>query len=308
MVKKKLLSILNYQGFSDTGIKMELETESSELASQSVEDSIGLLIEQGNIEVPILPEVANKTLIMAQSAESNAMDVANLIQSDQSLAGHVMRIANSAAYTPLANLVSLQQAVARLGMGVMSEIALTAAIGTKFFHTPGYDGYVATVWQHAIATSQWAKEIARHCRGNVEVAFLAGLLHSIGRPTTLQIILEQAKSQQLILEDEDVHRLEDVFCQKVRDVVISEWKMPSLVVQAISGYEDGDSVLASHQNAAIVSAAVIFANNMLDTDSSGINEPLNLTILSSLNLYEDDVAALLAKTEIVQARLQGLSL
>jgi putative nucleotidyltransferase with HDIG domain len=285
---------------------MALETQLDELASQSVEKTIELLIEKGNIEVPILPEVANKTLIMAQSAESNAMDIANLIQSDQSLAGHVMRIANSAAYTPLANLVSLQQAVARLGMGIMSEIALTAAIGTKFFHTPGYDGYVETVWQHAIATSQWAKEIARHCRGNVEVAFLAGLLHSIGRPTTLQIILEQAKSQQIALSEEKVHHLEDTFCQKVRDVVVSEWKMPALVVQAISGFEEDDSVLASHQNAAIVSAAVSFANNMLDTENTD-SEWLNLSTLTSLNLYEDDVEALLAKTEIIKARLQGLS-
>jgi hypothetical protein len=42
-------------------------------------------------------------------------------------------------------------------MRVISEIALTAAIGAKMFNTPGYETYVAGVWHHALATSLWAK-------------------------------------------------------------------------------------------------------------------------------------------------------
>ena len=153
-----------------------MSTEGNTLSSQAqlLAEPLEHLINRGGIEVPMLPEVANKALLLAQNSDSDASEMAQLIQSDQSLAGHVMRIANSAAYTPMSNLVSLQQAIARLGMGVISEIALTAAIGAKMFNTPDYESYVASVWRHALATSLWAKEVARHCRSNVEVAFFSG--------------------------------------------------------------------------------------------------------------------------------------
>ncbi len=38
----------------------------------------------------MLPEVANKALSLAQDPNSDASEMAQLIQSDQSLAGHVM--------------------------------------------------------------------------------------------------------------------------------------------------------------------------------------------------------------------------
>jgi HD-like signal output (HDOD) protein len=214
-------------------------------ASHSLEDSLRQIINRGEIDVPMLPEVANKALLLAQNPESDATEMAKLIQSDQSLAGHVMRIANSVAYTPLSNLVSLQQAVARLGMTIISEIALAAAIGAKMFKTPGYEDYVAGIWQHALATSLWSKEVARHCRSNVEVAFLAGLLHSIGRPAVLQTILELADKQTILLTADQVHQLENKYCQQVSEAVVHKWQMPALVIEAVCAYTDYNSALTA---------------------------------------------------------------
>jgi HD-like signal output (HDOD) protein len=126
---------------------MNTETIELSIESQRIAQMLASLIEGKLIDVPMLPEVANKALILSQDPESDASAMAKLDQSDQSLAGHVMRIANSVAYTPLTNLVSLQQAVARLGMGIISEIALSASIGAKLFKTPGYEQHIAAQWQ-----------------------------------------------------------------------------------------------------------------------------------------------------------------
>jgi len=274
---------------------------------QSVEESLKQLINRGGIEVPMLPEVANKALLLAQNPDSDAGEMAQLIQSDQSLAGHVMRIANSAAYTPMSNLVSLQQAIARLGMGVISEIALAAAIGAKIFHTPGYEAYVAGVWRHALATSLWSKEIARQCRSNVEVAFLAGLLHSIGRPAVLQTILELAHSQNITLSNNEIHQLENTYCQQVSQAVVNKWQMPTLVIEAVTSYTDHRSSLAVENHAAQIIAGSKFATNMLDPESFNKEVLLALPVFETLNLYQDEVEKLLEKTDVVTARLEGLS-
>jgi HD-like signal output (HDOD) protein len=286
-----------------------MSTEGNTLSSQAqlLAEPLEYLINRGDIEVPMLPEVANKALLLAQNPDSDSIEMAQLIQSDQSLAGHVMRIANSAAYTPMSNLVSLQQAVARLGMGVISEIALAAAIGAKMFNTPGYEDYVSGIWRHALATSLWAKEVARHCRSNVEVAFLAGLLHSIGRPAILQTIIELAKKEQIVLTQQDIHQLENTYCHRLSEAVVNLWKMPSLVVEAISTYTDYNKTLTTSTQAAQLTIGARFASYMLMPERLDKETLFILPALSTLNLYQDEVEKLLNQTDAIKARLEGLS-
>lgn len=290
-----------------SGKFMNSETHVLSSQAQAVADALEQLIETGGIEVPMLPEVANKALMLAQSAGSDASEMAQLIQSDQSLAAHVMRIANSVAYTPMANLVSLQQAIARLGMGVISEIALSASMGTKLFNTPGYEDYVAKKWRHALATGLWSKEIARHCRSNVELAFLAGLLHSIGGPTVLQAILDIDKQQQTSLSLDDVLKLESQFAQKVTETVITTWKMPTLVIEAICYYADYNNAPTAVNQAALVNAGAECATHMLSPETVNKERLLTLPAMVTLNLYQDEIEKLLNQSDVISGRLEGLS-
>lgn len=286
---------------------MNSETLVLSSQAQDVAEALEQLIDTDGIEVPMLPEVANKALILAQNPDSDATEMAQLIQGDQSLAAHVMRIANSVAYTPMANLVSLQQAIARLGIGVISEIALSASMGTKLFNTPGYEDYVAKKWRHALATGLWSKEIARHCRSNVELAFLAGLLHSIGGPTVLQTILDIAKQQQITLSLDDVLKLESRFSKKVTETVVTTWKMPTLVIEAICYYTDYNNAPTAVNQAALVNAGAEYATHMLLPEIVDKETLLALPVMVTLNLYQDEIEKLLSQSDIVSGRLEGLS-
>ena len=130
------------------------------------------LLDTGNIVVPILPECAQQVMTLTQDPESDAEQLANIIQRDPSLGGHVMRIANSAAYTPNSNLVSIQQAITRLGMSEISQIAISIALNGKTFTAHGFDHEITAIWQEALATALWSKEISRAIRNNVEAAFM----------------------------------------------------------------------------------------------------------------------------------------
>lgn len=280
----------------------------SELSSkgQQIAALLASQIELEQIDVPMLPEVANKALRLTQDPDSTAAAMANLIQSDQSLAAHVLRIANSVAYTPLADLVSLQQAVARLGMGVMSEIALSASVGAKLFNTPDYEPYVAKQWQHALATGLWAKEIARATRSNVEVAFLAGLLHSIGRPAVLQAILDLINLHEVPLSEAEVLALESQYQHETSKMVINSWEMPSLVTAAVAYYPDYQNASTAVTKAAQVNLAIQYAAHMLDPDKIEEADLLSSPALAALNIYQDEAEALLAKSESVAEKCQEL--
>jgi HD-like signal output (HDOD) protein len=274
---------------------------------QQIAALLAAQIEKKEIDVPMLPEVAHKALRLTQDPDSTATAMANLIQSDQSLAAHVMRIANSVAYTPLANLVSLQQAVARLGMGAMSEIALAASVGAKLFNTPGYEAYIAQQWQHALATGLWAKEIARQTRSNVEVAFLAGLLHSIGRPAVLQTILDLAELHEIALSEQEISELESSYQHATSEMVVNSWEMPSLVTAAIAHYPNYENAPVASKQAAQINLAILYASHMLDPDQIEESELLTSPALTILNIYQDEAEALLAKSESVAEKCQELS-
>jgi HD-like signal output (HDOD) protein len=90
-------------------------------------------IDSGSLDLPLLSDTAAKVMELCGDASCDARRLAELIQRDQGLAGHVLRVANSAAYAPTERIVSLQQAVSRMGLTAMRDIALAIAIRGKVF-------------------------------------------------------------------------------------------------------------------------------------------------------------------------------
>lgn len=268
---------------------------------------IETLIDEGNIEVPMLPEVANKAVTIAQDPDSDANQMAQLISADQSLAGHVMRIANSAAYTPSASLVSLQQAIARLGMGLISEIAVAASIGTKMFHTPGFEQHIAYIWRHALASALWAKEISRTCRRNVETSFLCALLHSIGRPVAVQTTLDLCQKQGLQIQAADVRTLEDSYHQKIAIQILDCWGMPELIKEVVEYFHDHNAAPNATGQIANAKAAAAFATHLLTPEQMSQKQLVELEVLGELNLYADEIEALLEKSDLVRSSMEEMS-
>ena len=126
-----------------------------ETISQQLEQRIG----NKSLVLPMLPQVITQVLSLVNDVDSDASALAKLIQSDQALAGHVMRIANSAAYSPNAKMTSLQQAIARLGMQNIAEIAMAATMGPKMFQAEGFESLIKEIWESSLATAVWAREI-----------------------------------------------------------------------------------------------------------------------------------------------------
>ncbi|BCD96549.1 HDOD domain-containing protein [Marinagarivorans cellulosilyticus] len=268
-------------------------------------------INQDDIEVPMLPEVANKVMRLTNDPESDINDLAKLIQSDQSLAGHVMRIANSALYSPNATLVSLQQAITRLGMRVIADIALAASVNSKMFNAPGYEKHIQTELQFSLMAGLWAKEIARACRRNVEAAFLAGLLHDIGRPVCIQVVTEVAKSLKLDVPKNMMIELEQHFQRSLGISVVHQWEMPALVRDVVTWFDDYTNAGKSAEQTMIVVAGAEFSRRFYK--GTPLNKKitheqlLKSPVLADLNLYPDDIEKLIEKEELISSAMEAMS-
>ncbi len=171
-------------------------------------------------EISTLPQIALRTLQLANDPKCTATDLANVIQSDPALAARVLRTVNSSSYGLRRSVTSLDHAVVLLGFREMRNLALTTHVASLFQETTGYGCFSRrNLWVHMVSVAVVARHIAKIC-GTVapEDAYLAGLLHDVG----------------IILLDQTLHR---PFCQ-VLDA-LEEDHVVADVENSILGFDHG---------------------------------------------------------------------
>lgn len=268
-------------------------------------------IHNNDVEIPMLSEVASKVIRLTQDSESGAEDLARLIQSDQTLAAHVMRIANSANYSPNASLVSLQQAIARLGMRVIADIALAASINSKIFSAPGYGDFIAQQLKFSLYCGVWAKEIARTCRRNVEAAFLAGLLHDIGRPVAIHIVINYLQEKNLQIPRPEFLNIVTQLGGTLNGFVARRWELPNIVCEIVEHFHDYNDAGKAREQTMIVVAGALFAaqfSGIEGREAQAQEDFLANAVFADLNLYPDDIAALSEKMDLIKQTVEAMSL
>ncbi len=277
---------------------------------QTLSTSLQRRIADNAIDVPMLPRVASRVIQLTQDPSSDAEDLAKLIQSDQPLAGHVMRIANSATYSPNTTLVSLQQAIARLGMRIISDIALAASVNSKMFNAPGYNEFIAEQLKFSLHCGVWAKEVARACRRNVEAAFLAGLLHNIGRPVAIQAALEIAHRGAKLLSHQALLAVVEQYDSLLSQKVVRFWEMPTIVCEIVDHFGDYQMAGKAKEQTMVVVAGAHFAAQFSKIEGR-IALPkadfLAYPVFADLNLYVDDIERLTEHADSVNNTVEAMS-
>jgi len=259
-------------------------------------------IDDHKIEVPMLPEVARKVMMLVNDEDSDAAQLSAVIQGDQTLAAHIIRIANSPIYTPAGNIVSLQQAISRLGMKLIAEVAMAASLSAKMFHAPQFEQRIKSLWNYSLMVGLWSKEVARIGRKNVEASFLCGLLHGIGKPVVFQWLSDQKVE---ITDDKAESLVADLF-SAANATVMETWEMPQLVQDAVTSFEQGLDSL--NEQALLIRAGKAMATWAMSDQSMTPSEvPDHGEALPKLNLYPDDIEKLIEKQDDVKQTLESMS-
>ncbi|GAB5518848.1 MAG: HDOD domain-containing protein [Rhodothermales bacterium] len=263
-------------------------------------NALNVRLQKDALELPVLPEVAQRVMAMTTGNDIDARKLSKLVHQDQALAAQVLRVANSARYSPGRPIVSLTQAVTRLGARTLGDIAFGVAVKGKVFDAPGYEKQMRYQWQHAIVAATYGKEIARMKRLNVEGQFLSGLLHEIGKPVTLQIL---AKLQDLLPlpppSPDEVTELLEQFNIKVGLALIEAWNLPERI-QTTTAYQAIYDQAPDFKE----ETKITYLSNRLATwllsDQPALKTELKADpVFAALNMYPEDVEAVLAKAPSV---------
>ena len=270
-------------------------------------DALADRLARADVVLPLPPRVASEVLSMTREDDADVTRLARLLHQDPALAGHVLRIANSPAYLPRTPIVSLQQAITRLGLRMLSEIALIASVQCGVFHVPGYEGELRRIWRQALASGAFGREIARALRSNVESAFLCGLLHTIGKPLVLQTTVDLARKLDVTASEDDVAALIAEFHVPAGQLLAARWALPRAVCDAIALYLSYQAGHGCAQEPVITALADHLASHLV---AGTMDDPEVRAHRAwvDLNLYPEDADALLAKSDGVSVLIDTMVL
>ena len=255
------------------------------------------------LELPLLPTYATQVVALCSDPSSDARSVAQLLLRDPSLAAHVLAIANSAAFGSREPIVSLQQAIARMGVRTLADVALSIAVKTKIFRAGAHVERVQRLWKHSAITAAWAREIARSRRHSVESAFLCGLLHEVGAPVVLQAIDDIQCKCKLQFTPAEIDAAIDQFHAELGERLVKAWSLPEWTRAAARFHhapqeaaEFSDEVYTTH----LADRLADFVEG--DDELDGLDPSL-----SALGMYEEDLEALKEQVDAIRGMAEALS-
>lgn len=223
-------------------------------------------------QLPSPTGVAMQILKMAQSDDVGVAEVSRLVQGDPALAGRILKLVNSALYAGSRQITAISDAVARLGLKTVWQVALGFSVISSYRRGRcrgfNYDRY----WSHSLASAVAAQRMARNTKlAHPEEAFTCGLLCQTGR-LALACIFPEAYSNVIAAaggDEADLLNLEQTtFALDHREftsAILQDWGLPNLWVTAARFQEDPDDANLPAEPAAGRLANLMNASQLFGT-------------------------------------------
>lgn len=197
-------------------------------------------IDHGSFEAPRLPQLANEILALADDPNVDMQQIASLLARDPGLATRVLSLANSVMLGGREPVAKLSQAMSRIGLRSLKQLLLAYAVKGKVFDAPSWSREMKDLWQHSVAAAVATDLIARKVGMRDERAFLAGLLHDIGRPVALHVAIELMANNPEVAETDHDEVL--WMCDRVHahlgKVIANRWQLPECYRVVMAEHHD----------------------------------------------------------------------
>ncbi len=260
----------------------------------SGESGVAQKIDQAIEKMPSISPVFNKLTEMARNLETDSREMVKVIMLDPVLTAKVIKLVNSAFYGLKNPVHSLVDAVLYLGVNTVKNLAMSTAVMDKLL----VGGKTAPIhpdafWQHCLATAVGSKMLARMTKVpgiDLEMFFLAGLLHDLGKvlfiqaaPQLYQTVVQECEGAKAPLQEGEVRVLGMSHAQ-AGGALARKWKMEPPLIEVIERHHEPD--LVSSENPML--KLVVVANNLCKQNGlAGGNssvDPVAIAIMESLGL------------------------
>jgi putative nucleotidyltransferase with HDIG domain len=222
--------------------------------------------------LPTMPQILIKLIDLCQAEDVGIAELAQLIANDAGMTSRVLRVANSAAYQRSGRKLALPQALATLGADLVKSLLISESVFQTFSgfpHTGGTD--LRPFWKHSLTAAVIARDLAKAMQyPQIEEAYLAGLLHDVGRLALLAAAPDTYSFNFHTSDDGNLCTAEQKSLQishaEAGAWLIERWEMDSFLADAVLyHHEDPARVMTAHPLIRIIHLAHLLSDHPLGT-------------------------------------------
>lgn len=221
---------------------------SDEEMSARVEEYVLRRIDSDDLDLPVLPLGAARCLELLSHPDFSVKEVARVVENDPLMAARIVRLANSAGRATLEPSRSVLQSVMRLGGDELRAFMFdVSALPVFESHDRTISVFGRVLWTHSVAVALLARAVVRKVGGpQPEAAYLAGLLHDIGKPLMAAMLLEAERRLFNVRTRNWLFPLTwlaliDKSHRRVGVALAKSWRLPDLVVLSVQDAADYDT-------------------------------------------------------------------
>jgi putative nucleotidyltransferase with HDIG domain len=247
-----------------------------------------------------LPDVAAEVMALCQQSFSDALRIEKSVTRDPFISAQIVSVANSPMFAPRMPIVSVRDAIVRIGLSNVNDIVMMVVTSSTMFRIRGFEEHVSRVTARFPAAALASRIIASTLRLPMEAAFTAGLLHDIGDLVLLDRCVRTGKvspemTKEPVTNGVIMDALHAHHC-KVGAAVCTVWKLPASTVEA-AAHHHSYKLGGHHFSANLVAAADVFADAMgVGTTLKRIPDPAE-PVFTDLGLKADQVTSALSQFE-----------
>jgi putative nucleotidyltransferase with HDIG domain len=201
--------------------------------------------------IPSLPESHRRIVEALRDPEFELQKVAVIIAQDVGLTAHLLKVVNSAALGLANPIHSVSEAIALLGVVRLQSLVMSAWAFSLADERMCRGFSPAAEWEHALAVAQAAEKMAREGKAGakaIEFAFIAGLLHDVGKvmlaansPEAYAGILALAEKKKQPLHQTEIEVLGYSHAE-VGGCLLGLWGLDLPIVEAVSRHHQPELV------------------------------------------------------------------
>ncbi len=158
---------------------------------QSFLEIIEDYVEEDRVTLPPFDKTALRVQQEIQKQDVQISKIEKLIIADPAMSSQILKIANSAFFRGLVNVMTVRDAIVRLGLNEITRMVMILSQKNLYETKDQYiKNYRNILWQHALVcalSSQWVAREAGFDNLAQEV-FFAALLHDIGKLFLITVV------------------------------------------------------------------------------------------------------------------------
>ncbi|MEW5847938.1 MAG: HDOD domain-containing protein [Myxococcota bacterium] len=261
--------------------------------------------------LPPLSPLAAQCAGLIQNPNTSVQEVVRFVSRDPLVAAQVLRLANSAHYSRGETVVGVRDAVVRLGFReVYSLVMALSCVGAASGDGSGpveHANIRGNLWRHALTSAFAAGQLSMVIRrGDLDVVFLGGLLHDVGKVVGLRILAQLAQEEALPVPlgmAFTLRMLEAVHVRVGADL-LAHWRLPPEIQRVCVDHHRREDVNGAEHASTHVVRVVSGAHELLTSAYCSERVPQEV-LQSALALDMDDAQLRLVANHVQEAGLKA---